>query len=159
MAKLTPTELKVLALEAENRVTAALSKKNEEIKNRKEYVEFELNFRKSTVGGMFVELLGIATACDKIMDNDKFQQDRYSKDLEDHAKQKMDSYCAFLKHKAYPLVTLNDVSPKTTDQWGTERTQNLYDHFLHELSLKQLTSDADLAKLLEDLVSEFIKKI
>jgi hypothetical protein len=71
----------------------------------------------------------------------------------------MNNYCSFLKNKAYPLVSIDDVFPKTVDQWGCERRQMPYDYFLHQLSLKQLTSNEDLAKLLEDLVSEFIKKI
>lgn len=159
MAKLTPTELKVLAQEAQNRILAAIDAKNNETKNRPEYKNFEINFRKSVVGQTFVQLIDVAMQCDEIMKRDGFKPDRYSAVLETAVKQKMDQYCSFLKNTAYPMISELTISPETTNGNGYRFNIDLHTHFLHELSLKQLTSDADLAKLLEDLVAEFIKKI
>lgn len=159
MAKLTPTELKVLAQEAQNRILAAIDAKNNETKNRPEYKNFEINFRKSVVGQTFVQLIDVAMQCDEIMKRDEYSESRHAMPLESIVKQKMDNYCSFLKNTAYPMISELTIGPETTNGNGFKFNLDLHSHFLHELSLKQLTSDADLAKLLEDLVVEFIKKI
>lgn len=158
MAKLTPTELKVLATEAQNRIVSAVNARNEEIKEQKEYINFERDFKQSVVGQQFVDLINSAMWVDKIMDDAKFKSGR-SNDLENITKSKMEAYCRFLKNKAYPLLDVNTIKLPPQQSLGWKYEVTLYDHFLHELQLKQLTTNADLMKLLEEMVTDFIKKI
>jgi len=160
MAKLTPTELKVLATEAERRIQDVVDQKNEAIKNSTEYLNFEETFKRSTLGASLLQHNDLAKELDKMISQLEIQTNNYHTiSLSERTQDVTNSVCSYLKARKFPTVTIPDQVLIRTGNSGYRFSTTLYDHFLHQLSLKQLTSDADLSKLLDELVKEFIEKL
>jgi transcriptional regulator of met regulon len=160
MAKLTPTELKVLATEAEQRIQNVVEQKNEAIRNSPAYLNFDEEFKHSALGAGLIQHLDLAKELDEMIAQLEIQRYRYNNyDLAERVNIVITNITSTLKARKFPTVTVPDQALMRTGNNGYRFSTSLYDHFLHQLSLKQLTTDADLAKLLDELVKEFIEKL
>jgi hypothetical protein len=157
MAKLTPTELKVLAKEAENRINIAVDSKNNTIRNSSEYLNFEDEFNNSMLGLKCINLISLAKEIANEFEILGFKKSYDS--FDDKTQQQIERAVGFLKNQSFVMVSTDHLIPEYLRSHYYYNNVSLYDLFLHQLSLKQLTSDADLSKLLDELVKEFIDKL
>lgn len=162
MAKLTPTELKVLAQEAENRIHAILKQKKDDIISSKDYREFEDNWNKLDLGVQFNNLIKQVGVVQALMKDfnclDEVNKYYHSKNLLDEVISTKNKCIEHMKNDKFPMPKLN-INTVTPDRWGMIRESSTYEYFLHKLSLNQLTTENDLSKMLDDLVKELASKI
>lgn len=157
MPKLTSTELKVLALEAEIMFNNGVKEKRDQITNSKEYLSFEYNFTISLLGKKFQKLINDANEIKASMASNGFPVTSYRKDTVDYLCELRQQYQDHLKNKEFPLPSF-DIEERINHN-GHFYTSSPYDYFLHQLSLKQLTTDADLADMLSLIVKEALLKV
>jgi len=163
--KLTPTEIKTLALEATNRVYKTISEHNQKIKESDEYKNYSIIFSETLLGRKLYKALTLAEQIDKLI-NVHFEDDNnYAtrvSPIEHTIKTTIDKASNKMRDQEYPLVTGENLIPgKTTNvtRWGGYAPFNLYDYIEHNLKIKQLTADIDINSFLDDLVKELTSQI
>lgn len=162
MAKLTQTELKVLANEIANRISAVITEKENKIKNQKEYINFENNFDKSDIGKRFDEVLNKMISLETVMTRNGFLKDSnsYYSSMSPQSKRFIEvkkSYIKYIKDKEFPMPKL-DLGEIKRNSWNTY-SMSPYDYALHQLNLKQLTNNSDIEEVLNEIVKDLSNKI
>jgi hypothetical protein len=112
------------------------------------------------LGSSLIQFKDMAKDIDETIEDAGYKLGSYhDRSLQEYVESRIKSFMSFIKNKTFPTVSTTDIIPTIVSSYGYGMQSDLYSTFLHQLSLKQLTSDTDLASLLEELISEYIKKI
>lgn len=167
MAKLTQTELKVLANEIQNRISTIIKQREQEIKNKKEYIAFEDTFDKSEVGHRFNNMIHEALALEEVMTRNEYYNKQnlphsytYSSSNDLISKRLInvkENYVKFLKEKQFPIpkIELGNIQKSSWSNY----VMTPYEYALHQLNLRQLKDESDIGAILDELVTELSSKI
>lgn len=162
MAKLTQTELKVLANEIQNRVSDILKEKENAIKNSEDYINFEEEFNSSKEGLEFDTLVKRLMSLELSMTRKEYYKNtnsRYSisSKISKNLEQTRLDYIDFLKNKSFPMPKI-ELGDTQMNSWRVS-SMSPYDYALHQLNLKQITSNSDLSAIIDELIKEISNKI
>lgn len=157
MAKLTQTELKVLASEIQSRVSNVLSEKRKKIEDSTEYKNFEKNFDKEEIGKLFNDVIEASAKLELVLAKEGYVFNIYEPKLSERAISNKNQYVDTLRNKLFPFPKI-ELEGVKINQW---RTSNItpYDYALHQLNLEQLTTNSNVSEVIDKLVNTLLKKI
>jgi hypothetical protein len=156
--QLTPTELKTLATEGANRINTIVQERIDKILKSKEYLNFEKDFARTTLGQNFSCLIALAKDVDKAITVEK--PDKYYSRVQRDIESTQCSFLSWYKSSKFPMPSINALVPEGFENMKGWRTTSVQEYLCHQLSIAQLTKGSkEITELLDKLVKELVLKI